>query len=117
MLFLFFYTCFSQSDSLSGGCLLKLKKSILAICDLEEAYACNLTEYMNESKSTPFDVQAFTNLDSLSEFAAKHQIELLLISTQAMCDEVKKLDIDRIVILSEGELPEHALSEPQVYKY
>ena len=94
-----------------------MKKSILAICDLEEAYACNLTEYMNERKSTPFDVQAFTNLDSLSEFAAKHHIELLLISTQAMCDEVKKLDIDRIVILSEGELPEHALSEPQVYKY
>lgn len=94
-----------------------MKKSILAICDLEESYAYNLTEYMNERKSTPFDVQAFTNLASLSEFAKKNHIDLLLISTQAMCDEVKNLDIDRIVILSEGELPEHALTEPQVYKY
>lgn len=48
-----------------------MKKSILAICDLEEAYACNLTEYMNQRKNTPFEVQAFTNLKSLSEFAKK----------------------------------------------
>ena len=94
-----------------------MKKSILAICDLEETYVCNLTEYMNERKNTPFDVQAFTNLDSLSQFAEKNHIDLLLISTQAMCEEVKNLDIDRIVILSEGELPEHVMSEPQVYKY
>lgn len=94
-----------------------MKKSILAICDLEESYACNLTEYMNERKNTPFDVMAFTNLESLSEFAQKNHIDLLLISTQAMCDEVKQLDIGRIIVLSEGELPEHVLEEPQVYKY
>lgn len=94
-----------------------MKKSILAICDLEEAYACNLTEYIRERKNTPFEVMAFTNLESLSEFAQKNHIDLLLISTQAMCDDVKHLDIGRVIILSEGELPEHMLEEPQVYKY
>lgn len=94
-----------------------MKKSILAICDLEEAYACNLTEYMNQRKNTPFEVQAFTNLESLSEFARKNHIELLLISTKAMCEEVKQWDIDRIIILSEGEYPDYSGQEPQVYKY
>lgn len=94
-----------------------MKKSILAICDLEEAYACNLTEYMNQRKNTPFEVQAFTNLKSLSEFAENNHIELLLISTEAMCEGVKQLDIDRIIILSEGEYPDYSGQEPQVYKY
>ena len=69
-----------------------MKKSIFAVCDLEASYACNLTEYMNERKNTPFEVQAFTNLESLGEFTSKNHIELLLISTEAMCDAVKDMD-------------------------
>lgn len=49
-----------------------------------------------------------------------NHIELLLISTEAMCEEVKQLDIDRIIILSEGEYPDYSAytgQEPQVYKY
>lgn len=96
---------------------MNFEKNILAICDLEEAYACNLTEYMNQRKNTPFEVQAFTNLESLREFAENHSIELLLISTDAMCEEVKQWDIGRIIILSEGEYPEKYEKEPFVYKY
>lgn len=94
-----------------------MKKSILAICDLEEAYACNLTEYLNQRRNTPFEVQAFTNLESLAKFAEENHIELLLISTEAMSEEVKKWDIDRIIILSEGEYPNMPGEEPCVYKY
>lgn len=94
-----------------------MKKSIFAVCDLEDSYVRNLTEYMNEKKSTPFEVQAFTSLESLSAFAAKNHIEILLISTEAMRDEIREMDIQRIVILSDGETINQLAEEPQVYKY
>ncbi len=94
-----------------------MKKRIFAICDLEENYARNLTEYLNERKCTPFEVHAFTNLESLADFAGKNPIELLLISTDVMCDEVKKLEIDRVIILSDGESLDRIKDRPHVYKY
>ncbi|MDO5344744.1 MAG: hypothetical protein Q4E91_03260 [Lachnospiraceae bacterium] len=94
-----------------------MKKSIFAVCDLEASYACNLSEYMNERKNTPFEVQAFTNLESLGKFTENNHIELLLISTEAMCDAVKDMDIERIIILSDGEAVENLEENPCVYKY
>lgn len=95
-----------------------MKKSIFAVCDLDSSYACNLMDYLNEKRSTPFEVQAFTNVESLKEFAAEQEIEILLISTRAMCNEIRELPISRIVILSEGEqFQESDLEYPFVYKY
>lgn len=96
-----------------------LKKSIFAVCDLDSSYACNLTDYLNQKKSTPFEVQAFTNVESLLLFAKEHPIELLLISTRAMCNEIRGISAGRIIILSEGEqLQELNLEDyPFVYKY
>ena len=80
-----------------------MKKSIFAVCDLEASYACNLMDYLNEKRTTPFEVQAFTNVESLRQFAKKNEIEILLISTKAMCNEIRELPISRTIILSEGE--------------
>ena len=95
-----------------------MKKSIFAVCDLDSSYACNLMDYLNEKRSTPFEVQAFTNVESLKEFASEQEIEILLISTRAMCNEIRELPISRVVILSEGEqFQETDLEYPFVYKY
>lgn len=94
-----------------------MKKSIFAVCDLEASYACNLTEYLNERKSTPFEVQAFTNVESLEQFAKENEIEILLISTRAMCNEIKELPVNRTIILSEGEKLQDLEDYPFVYKY
>ncbi len=108
----------------SGKCIvlygrMDLKKNIFAVCDLDASYACNLTDYLNGKRTTPFEVQAFTNVESLQEFSREQPIELLLISTRAMCNEIRELPIGRIVILSEGEqLQDLNLEEyPFVYKY
>ncbi|MCD7818669.1 MAG: hypothetical protein LUH07_06415 [Lachnospiraceae bacterium] len=93
-----------------------MKKSIFAVCDLEASYACNLTEYLNERKKTPFEVQAFTNVESLEKFARENEIEILLISTRAMCNEIRELPISRTIILSEGEQISD-LGYPLIYKY
>lgn len=94
-----------------------MKKSIFAVCDLDASYACNLMEYLKEKKSTPFEVQAFTNVESLQEFTKNHEIEILLISTRAMCNEIRDLPVNRTIILSEGEKMQDLEEYPFVYKY
>ena len=46
-------------------------KNVLAVFDLEAAYACNFVEYVHRKNSMPFDIQAFTGLESLKAFAGK----------------------------------------------
>lgn len=94
-----------------------MKKSIFAVCDLEAGYACSLMDYLNEKKTTPFEVQAFTSTESLKVFAKSNKIEILLISARAMCNEIRELPVNRIIILSEGELPQNPDGYPLVYKY
>ena len=74
-------------------------------------------DYLNEKKNTPFEVQAFTSVESLIDFAKDNPLEILLISTKAMCSEIKELPIERIIILSEGESLKNLEEYPFVYKY
>lgn len=94
-----------------------MKKSIFAVCDLDGSYARNLMEYLKEKRSTPFEVQAFTNVESLQNFTRNHEIEILLISTRAMCNEIRDLPVNRTIILSEGEKIQDLEEYPFVYKY
>ncbi len=94
-----------------------MKKSILAICDVEKSYAYNFMEYINQKRTVPFEIQAFTNIDSLLEFGSREEIDILLISDQAMCSRVKELSIENIVILSEGVHDPQLDQYPSVYKY
>lgn len=88
-------------------------KKIFAICDLDEHYVVRLSSYLNEKKRTPFEILAFTSLDSLVKYAGTHPIEILLISRQAMCDRVKSLNVSKVLILDDGEdlpIPDDLLS-------
>lgn len=92
---------------------MKKEKKIFAICDLEEAYVVHLADYLNQKTDLPFRVMAFTRLDSLIEYAQGHEIEILLISVDAMTDEVRSLNVHRTIILSDGEAPN--LEEDDVF--
>lgn len=94
-----------------------MKKSVLAICDVEKLYAYNFMEYINQKRTVPFEIQAFTNVDSLLEFGSKEDIQALLISDKAMCGQVKELSIENIIILSEGVHDPQLDQYPSVYKY
>ncbi len=96
---------------------MKKEKKIFAICDLEEAYVVHLADYLNRKPDLPFRVMAFTNLNSLIDYADGHEIEILLISTEAMCDEVRDLHVHRIIILSDGEKPNLDSDDPFINKY
>lgn len=94
-----------------------MKKLNFAICDLETTYACRLMNYIIEKQNIPFEILVFSGIDSLREFTRENNIELLLISTRMMCQEIKKMNINRIVILSEGEVEPEYDEYPTVYKY
>ena len=66
-----------------------MKKQIFAVCDTEEEYARNFMDYISRRKNIPFEIRAFTSADSLIAFARKNHIELLLISQEAMCREIR----------------------------
>ena len=94
-----------------------MKNDILAVCDLEASYVLRLMEFIQSKQGISFEVQAFTSVKSLCEFAGKYEIALLLISSKAMSQEVSALPIDKIMILSEGEILEELAEYPCVYKY
>lgn len=94
-----------------------MKKLNFAICDLETTYACRLMDYITDKQKIPFEILVFSGLESLKEFTKENRIELLLISTRMMCAEIRKMDINRIVILSEGEVVPEYDDYPTVYKY
>lgn len=94
-----------------------MKKSIFAICDMEAEYAANFTDFLNQKRNIPFDIQAFTCAESLLAFGREHYIELLLISGRTMCPEIRELGIGKIIILSEGNYAPELEVYPSVYKY
>ena len=90
--------------------------SVFAVCDVETDYAIRFMEFLNR-RNLPFEVQMFTSVPPLCEFARQKHIELLLISERAMCDEVKELQIGKTILLSEGKDLETDSGMPAVYKY
>ena len=94
-----------------------MKKAIFAVCDPEKEYAHNFMEYLNQKQSHPYEIQAFSSVDVLTEYAQKHHIEILLISDKAMCPRVRELDVGKLMILSEGVHSPQLDQYPSVYKY
>lgn len=94
-----------------------MKKQIFAILDLELTYACNLMEIFSDRRSIPFETLIFSNLESIGEYTKKHTIDLLLVSARMMCEELRRMNIRKIMILSEGEILKEYEEYPSVYKY
>ena len=46
---------------------ISMVRKILAICDLEVAYASHFMEHINHRRNVPFEVQAFSSLERLKE--------------------------------------------------
>ena len=80
-----------------------MSKAVFAICDSESMYIYNLMEYVHSRKGEEFEVQAFTGVESLCACAKEKTIEILLISGKLLCEQVRELQIRKVMVLSEGE--------------
>ena len=94
-----------------------MKKQKFAILDMEETYAYNLMEYLSERQSMPFETLVFGSVESLRAYAQQNTLDLLLVSAKMMCEEIRHMNIRRIMVLSEGEAPREYEDCPAVYKY
>ena len=90
---------------------------IFAICDTEKRYAVKLMEAFCEKKNFDFQVHAFSEVGELTLFAQQVQIEVLLISGKIMSERISRLNIGKIILLSDGEIYEDFSDYESIYKY
>lgn len=79
-----------------------MDKRILAIFDGEESYAYRLMDFISGKENIPFEIHVFTREDKFFPYAEKEEIECLLISENAYRQEIDRLKIPHIIILSES---------------
>lgn len=90
---------------------------VMAICDVEQAYAYRLMEYMNKREKNPFIIKAFTTVDELIEYGKEHLIEILLISDKAIRDNMTQVQAEHMIVLSDDKEKTNCLYEKEIYKY
>ena len=96
---------------------IEVSKAVFAICDSESMYIYNLMEYVHSRTGEEFEVQAFTVVESLCACAKDKTIEILLISGKLLCEQVRELQIRKVMVLSEGEQICELSEYSAVYKY
>ena len=89
----------------------------LAIYDLESGYADSLMQYINQKQSMPFRTLAFTNKNALFEYLEEHHVDILLISAKDMERKLEEKDIEKIILLSNGEIFSEYIGYASIYKY
>ena len=90
---------------------------VLAICDAEKQYAVKLMEAFCERKNLGFQVHAFSDVVELEQFAARNQMEILLITGRLMSESLHHFNIGKIILLSDGEIYEEFSDYESIYKY
>lgn len=84
-----------------------MKQKVFAICDIEEAYAFRLTEYMLEKVRLPYILHLFTKVEELQNFIQQQRVEILLIAESALQqirEEYLKLQVEQIFVLQESNM-------------
>lgn len=78
-------------------------EKIMVLCDTEEEYAQLMTEYLQKQKSLPWKLHTYTSVENLFR-QEKGEISMLVVAESAYCEELQKLNSERLVILNESGL-------------
>lgn len=79
-----------------------MKKGVFAICDSETDYLYRLMDYLEPRVSQRFQMHAFSNEQSLWDYASQNTLEILLISNQVARERIGDLKCKNIFLLTEG---------------
>lgn len=77
------------------------EEKIMALCDTEDEYAQLMTEFLKKNKELPWKIHTYTSVQELVK-EEKEDLELLVVSESAYCEEVQGLEAPRTVVLSES---------------
>lgn len=91
-------------------------KRIMAVYDVDPLYADRFAEFTNEREKTPFTAVAFTSVEKLRQFAALHEVELLLVGENVPQEELEDIPAGQVVRLNEDG-SRQGLPDTSVYKY
>ncbi len=94
-----------------------MNTKVLAICDEEKQYAVKLVEAFCQKKNLGFQIYAFSDVEELEKFAARNQIEILLITGRLMSNHFNQFNIGKIILMSDGEIYEEFSDYENIYKY
>ena len=90
-------------------------EKIMAVYDVDPAYARRFADVTNQKERVPFDVIPFTSMEALQEYGKKHKIEILLISSTVPREQAEAIGAGSVVTLAEGEIVKSVDSYPSVY--
>ena len=90
---------------------------VLAICDTEKQYSLKLMEAFCGKAQFGFQVHVFSGVEHLEQFSQKTPIEILLISGKCMSEKVSRMNIGKILLLSDGEIYDEFSDYESIYKY
>ena len=97
-----------------------MKQKIFAICDMEEAYALRMAEYMLEKMRLPYALHLFTKVDELEKFMEQEEIEILLIAESALellREEYVRQQVVQMFVLQENDMREDELPASCISKF
>lgn len=79
----------------------KKAEKVMALCDTEEEYAQQMTEFLKKHKNLPWELHTYTSVEDLFR-EEKGTLSMLVVAESAYCDEIQSLMPERLVILSES---------------
>ena len=88
-------------------------EKIMAVYDVDPAYARRFADVTNQKERVPFDVIPFTSMEALQEYGKKHKIEILLISSTVPREQAEAIGAGSVVTLAEGEIVKSVDSYPE----
>lgn len=97
-----------------------MKQKIFAICDMEEAYALRMAEYMLEKIRLPYALHLFTKVDELEKFMEQEEIEILLIAESALellREEYVRQHVAQMFVLQENDMREEEFPSSYISKF
>lgn len=74
---------------------------VLVLCDKEEEYAQQMTEFMKKHKNLPWELHTYTCVDDLLR-EEKGAVSMLVVAESTYCDEIRAIMPGRLVVLSES---------------
>ena len=93
-----------------------MTKKVMAVYDEDPLYTERFAEYVTLKKRIPFSVIAFSDFHELVAYGMNHEIELLLISSSITWEQIQKIGVGKVVLLSAGTVSDKTPYKA-VFKY
>ena len=91
-------------------------KKVMAVYDSDTRYAERLSDYVNRKEKGVFTAQAFTSKEKLAEYAAKHEIDVLLSGERTDSGDISAIPSGQKIYMSE-ESERQMDSGKEIYKF